>query len=162
MSISNSKQPNDQMSVRLSSGFPGLLGTHIGCSEDYAFASTRCRDRGGLREVIPLTPTLSPRGEGANAFANLLEDAGTDVHMKRTNLVLDGEILEEALRLSGERTYSKAVDRALAEFVRRIKAGRILRLAGSGLWEDDLAEMRGDRPRRPRRAADRETRRVSG
>ena len=84
------------------------------------------------------------------------------VHMKRTNLVLDREILEEALRLSGERTYSKAVDRALAEFVRRIKAGRILRLAGSGLWEGDLAEMRGDRTRRPRSAGDRETRRVSG
>ena len=67
--------------------------------------------------------------------------------MKRTNLVLDGELLEEAQRLSGERTYSKTVDRALAEFVRRARAGRILELAGSGLWEDDLAEMRDDRPR---------------
>ena len=68
--------------------------------------------------------------------------------MKRTNLVLDERLLDEALRLSGERTYSKAVGRALAEFVRRVKAGRILELAGSGLWEGDLAEMRGDRPRR--------------
>ncbi len=67
--------------------------------------------------------------------------------MKRTNLVLDEEILEEALRLSGERTYSRAVQRALEEFVRRIKAGRILELAGSGLWEGNLSEMRGDRPR---------------
>ena len=69
------------------------------------------------------------------------------VCMKRTNLVLDEHLLDEALRLSGERTYSKAVGRALAEFVRRVKAGRILQLAGSGLWEGDLSEMRGDRPR---------------
>ncbi len=66
--------------------------------------------------------------------------------MKRTNLVLDEQLLEETLRLSGERIYSKAVDRALSEFVRRAKAGRILELAGSGLWEGDLTEMRADRP----------------
>jgi Arc/MetJ family transcription regulator len=75
--------------------------------------------------------------------------------MKRTNLVLDEQMLEEALRLSGERTYSRAVGRALAEFVRRARAGRILELAGSGLWEGDLGTMRGDRPaaKAPRRRA---------
>lgn len=67
--------------------------------------------------------------------------------MKRTNLVLEEDLLEEALRLSGERTYSRAVERALEDFVRRAKAGRILELAGSGLWEGDLAEMRDDRTR---------------
>jgi len=73
-------------------------------------------------------------------------------HMKRTNLVLDARLLEEALRLSGERTYSATVQRALADFVRRAKAGRILELAGRGLWEGDLAAMRSDRTRggRPR------------
>ncbi|HEY2933144.1 MAG TPA: type II toxin-antitoxin system VapB family antitoxin [Acidobacteriota bacterium] len=65
--------------------------------------------------------------------------------MKRTNLVLDERLLEEALRLSGERTYSRAVERALEDFVRRVKASRILELAGSGLWQGDLAQMRGDR-----------------
>ena len=64
--------------------------------------------------------------------------------MKRTNLVLDEQILEEAVRLSGERTYSATVNRALADLVRRAKAGRILELAGSGLWEGDLATMRSD------------------
>jgi Arc/MetJ family transcription regulator len=75
--------------------------------------------------------------------------------MKRTNLVLDEHLLEEAVKLSGERTYSAAVGRALADFVRRVRANRILELAGSGLWEGDLAAMRDDRPvrrvrRRPR------------
>lgn len=65
--------------------------------------------------------------------------------MKRTNLVLDERLLEEATRLSGERTYSRTVERALEEFVRRAKARRILDLAGSGLWQGDLAVMREDR-----------------
>ena len=65
--------------------------------------------------------------------------------MKRTNLVLDAALLEEATRLSGERTYSRTVERALEEFVRRAKARRILDLAGSGLWEGDLSVVREDR-----------------
>jgi len=65
--------------------------------------------------------------------------------MKRTNLVLDGDLLEEAARLSGERTYSKTVERALREMVRRVKARQILDLAGSGLWQGDLAVMREDK-----------------
>ena len=72
--------------------------------------------------------------------------------MKRTNLVLDEELLDEALRVSGERTYSRTVERALEDFVRRAKAGRILELAGRGLWEGNLSEMRADRPRRRPRA----------
>jgi hypothetical protein len=54
--------------------------------------------------------------------------------MKRTNLVLNESVLREAQRLAGERTYSRTVDRALEEFVRRAKAQRILDLAGSGAW----------------------------
>jgi Arc/MetJ family transcription regulator len=67
--------------------------------------------------------------------------------MKRTNLVLREDLLEEATRLSGEKTYSRAVERALEEFVRRARARRILELRGSGVWEGDLSEMRGDRRR---------------
>ena len=66
--------------------------------------------------------------------------------MKRTNLVLNADLLEEATRLSGERTYSRTVERALEDFVRRAKARRILDLAGSGLWQGDLSVVREDRP----------------
>jgi hypothetical protein len=65
--------------------------------------------------------------------------------MKRTNLVLDGDLLEEATQLSGERTYSRTVERALREMVRRVKARQILDLAGSDLWKGDLTVMREDR-----------------
>ena len=66
------------------------------------------------------------------------------MRMKRTNLVLDEGLLEEAMRLGGERTYSRTVERALEDFVRRIKARQILDFAGSGLWEGEIAEMRAD------------------
>ncbi len=68
--------------------------------------------------------------------------------MKRTNLVLNEDLLEEATRLSGERTYSRTVERALEEFVRRAKARKILNLVGSGGWEGSLADMRRDKPRK--------------
>jgi len=64
--------------------------------------------------------------------------------MKRTSLTLDEHLLEEAVRLGGERTYSKTVERALKEFVRRIKARQILELGHTGLWKGDLREMRRD------------------
>jgi len=71
--------------------------------------------------------------------------------MKRTNLVLREDLLEEATRLSGEKTYSRTVERALEEFVRRMKARQILELRGSGLWDGNLSEMRRDRPSARRR-----------
>ena len=68
--------------------------------------------------------------------------------MKRTNLVLDETLLEETVRVTGERTYSAAVNRAMEDYLRRHRASRILELAGSGLWEGDLSEMRADVPAR--------------
>ena len=78
-------------------------------------------------------------------------DSRHNLHMKRTNLVLDEEVLEEASRLSGEKTYSATVMRALEDFVRRAKARKILDLRGSGSWEGHLTEMRDDQPGRRRR-----------
>jgi Arc/MetJ family transcription regulator len=66
--------------------------------------------------------------------------------MKRTNLLLPDELLDEAMRLSGVKTYSALVESALREFVRRLKARQIFALKGSGAWRGDLAEMRDDRP----------------
>ena len=71
--------------------------------------------------------------------------------MKRTNVVLDTELLEEATRLSGQKTWSATIQKALQEYVRRAKAGKILELRGSGLWEGQLAEMRQDRRARRRK-----------
>ncbi len=76
------------------------------------------------------------------------------IHMKRTNLVLDGELLQEATRVLGLKTYSATVNHALAEALRIRRIRGLQGFFGSGLWEGDLAEMRGDRiPRAPRRAS---------
>jgi Arc/MetJ family transcription regulator len=68
------------------------------------------------------------------------------MRMKRTNVVIDETLLEEAVRVSGERTYSRAIERALEEMVNRAKARTIDQLAGSGLWVGSLSEMRADAP----------------
>jgi Arc/MetJ family transcription regulator len=64
--------------------------------------------------------------------------------MKRTNLVLDEHVLAEATRLAGQKTYSATVNAALNDFVTRMRARQILSLRGSGIWQGNLAEMRGD------------------
>ncbi|HYC55011.1 MAG TPA: type II toxin-antitoxin system VapB family antitoxin [Candidatus Binatia bacterium] len=70
--------------------------------------------------------------------------------MKRTNLVLREDLLRDAVLLSGEKTYSRAVEVALEDFVRRAKARKILELRGSGAWDGELSAMRDDRPDRAR------------
>ena len=68
------------------------------------------------------------------------------IHMKRTNLVLDEELLEEATRIAGQKTYSGTVNFALHELIRLQKLRGLQELIGSGIWQGDLAEMREDRP----------------
>ena len=69
--------------------------------------------------------------------------------------VLDADLLAEAQKLSGERTYSATVQRALSELVRRVRARQILNLSGSGAWQGNLSVMREDRQadRRQRRGS---------
>jgi Bacterial antitoxin of type II TA system, VapB len=67
--------------------------------------------------------------------------------MKRTNLVLDEHLLEDATHILGAKTYSAAVNTALAEVIRLKKLEQIPHFFGSRIWEGDLTEMRGDAPR---------------
>jgi Arc/MetJ family transcription regulator len=64
--------------------------------------------------------------------------------MKRTNVMLDEELVEEACRITGQRTWSGVIDHALKEIVRRDKIQKLFDLAGTNWWQGDLAEMRGD------------------
>ena len=73
--------------------------------------------------------------------------------MKRTNLVLDASLLEEVTRVLGVKTYSAAVNCAMAETLRIKKIERLPQFFGRGLWQGDLAEMREDRPRKSHRKA---------
>ena len=73
--------------------------------------------------------------------------------MKRTNLVLDADLLQTATRVLGVKTYSAAVNLALSEIIRIRKIQSMSRFFGQDLWQGDLAEMRGDPPVRARRRA---------
>jgi len=65
--------------------------------------------------------------------------------MKRTNLVLDPELLDQATRVLGVKTYSAAVNLALAEVLRLRKIQGLPQFFGQGFWQGDLREMREDR-----------------
>lgn len=78
------------------------------------------------------------------------------MRMKRTNLVLDPELLDQATHLLGVKTYSAAVNLALAEVMRLRKIQGLPQFFGQGLWQGDLQEMREDRVERRRRSARRQ------
>jgi Arc/MetJ family transcription regulator len=62
--------------------------------------------------------------------------------MKRTNVVVDGKLLDRAKRLTGARTTRDLLDRALRDLVVREEQRRLVgRLRGSG-WNGDLEAMR--------------------
>ena len=64
--------------------------------------------------------------------------------MKRTNLVLDEQILESARSIVGIKTYSEVFKMALPEFLRRKIFGRVDSYASSDIWEGSVADMRRD------------------
>lgn len=63
--------------------------------------------------------------------------------MGRTNIVLDDELVKQAMRVSGAKTKRQAVDRALRELVDRGSVYRALRkLKGRLPWEGDVRAWR--------------------
>jgi hypothetical protein len=54
-----------------------------------------------------------------------------------TNLSLDPDLIERALKVSGERTKKAAVTRALEEFVARRKQKGLIELMGKLEWDPD-------------------------
>jgi Arc/MetJ family transcription regulator len=55
-----------------------------------------------------------------------------------TNLAIDPELLEKALEVSGERTKTAAVTKALQEFVARRQQRALLGLFGALDWNRDF------------------------
>lgn len=55
----------------------------------------------------------------------------------RTSIVIDDELMAEAMRLSGARTKREVVDLALRTLITRHRQLSILKLKGSGLLDPD-------------------------
>lgn len=60
-----------------------------------------------------------------------------------TNLAIDPELLEEALRIGGFRTKKDTVNQALKEFVQRRKQQEIIELFGNFPCDDDYDYNKG-------------------
>ena len=65
--------------------------------------------------------------------------------MKKTNLLLDTELVARAKELTGVRFTKDVVDLALRRLVRNERRSRILELVGKIEWDGDLAAMRRGR-----------------
>ncbi len=63
----------------------------------------------------------------------------------RTNINIDDNLMEEALRLSGLKTKRAVVEAGLQTLVRLKRQMKILDLAGKVEWIGDLDEMREGR-----------------
>jgi Arc/MetJ family transcription regulator len=61
----------------------------------------------------------------------------------RTNIVIDDDLMADALKATGLRTKKEAVEEGLKLLVKRNKQQSIRRLRGKLHWEGDLEEMRG-------------------
>jgi Arc/MetJ family transcription regulator len=60
----------------------------------------------------------------------------------RTNIELDDELVQQAIKLSRLRTKKEVVQEALKNYVAWMKKKELLNLRGRVTWEGDLKEMR--------------------
>jgi Arc/MetJ family transcription regulator len=61
----------------------------------------------------------------------------------RTNIVIDDQLMADALKATGLNTKKEAVEEGLKLLVRRNKQQEIRKLRGKLKWEGNLHEMRG-------------------
>lgn len=62
----------------------------------------------------------------------------------RTNVVIDDDLMDEALKVSGLKTKRQAIEEGLRLLVRTRRQGRVRRLRGALRWGGSLDDMRRD------------------
>jgi Arc/MetJ family transcription regulator len=62
----------------------------------------------------------------------------------RTNIVIDEDLMQDALRLSGVKTKREAVELGLRTLVRLRQQEELRKLRGKLDWQGDLDTMRSD------------------
>jgi Arc/MetJ family transcription regulator len=61
----------------------------------------------------------------------------------RTNIVIDDQLMSDALKATGLNTKKEAVEQGLKLLVQQNRQQAIRKLRGKLKWEGDLDEMRG-------------------
>jgi len=64
---------------------------------------------------------------------------------KRLSVTLDEELLTEVQKLTGARTKKKAIETALRAYVREKRIENLIQLAGSGVVDWDLEDLKAYR-----------------
>ena len=64
---------------------------------------------------------------------------------KRTNIIIDEELVEAGMKATGIKTRRALVDYALRDLLRRESQKKILELKGKVHWEGNLTSMRQER-----------------
>ena len=62
----------------------------------------------------------------------------------RTNIVIDDNLLDDAIRLTGAKTKREAVELGLRALITLKKQEGIKKFRGKLNWEDDLDQLRTD------------------
>jgi Arc/MetJ family transcription regulator len=68
-----------------------------------------------------------------------------DVHIMRTNIVIDDKLMSDTLRATGLRTKREAVELGLKTLLRLQQQTELRKLRGKYEWEGDLDAMRRDK-----------------
>jgi Arc/MetJ family transcription regulator len=69
-----------------------------------------------------------------------------NIHIVRTNIEIDDQLMDEALKRSGAATKRAAVEEGLRLLIQTRRQSGIRRLRGKVRWEGDLDEMRSNKP----------------
>ncbi|NLF95521.1 MAG: type II toxin-antitoxin system VapB family antitoxin [Candidatus Riflebacteria bacterium] len=65
--------------------------------------------------------------------------------MKRTNVELDENLVNDCVKITGIKTRKALIDHALRELLRHERQLELLKLKGNISWEGNLDEWRQDR-----------------
>ena len=65
--------------------------------------------------------------------------------MARTNVVLDDQLIDECVKVTGIKTRRALIDHALHELLRHERQKEVLALKGNVTWDGDLAAWRSAR-----------------
>lgn len=105
---------------------------------------TRPKVLSGLHHAVqdPLSPTSAAR----NSTCIHLFYCYHVYKVKRTNIVIDNDLVSQGLKLTGLKTQKELVHHALVQLVRRESQLGLLKLRGNVNWEGDLEQMRKGRP----------------
>jgi len=68
-----------------------------------------------------------------------------EVHIVRTNIVIDDKLMRDTLRATGLKTKREAVEAGLRSLLRLRRQAEIRKLRGKLNWQGDLDAMRRDR-----------------